>query len=189
MKIFLDVGHGGEDSGANFQGLDEKDVVLDICLACFERLQLFHWVALSRTADVYVPLSNRALEANYWGADLFVSVHCNADPDPDYPDMPEAKGEEIWVYSRDSDGYKVAETIKDHVDSFFQTHPFRGIKESKNLYVLRKTKMPALLVETGFIDSINEHEAFKDLGFKRGIGLALARGILEYDRGQPLKGS
>lgn len=186
MKIFLDPGHGGEDSGASFREMKEKDIVLDICLACLDRLQLFHWVALSRTSDVYIPLSNRAAEANWWGADLFVSVHCNADPDPDYPDMPEAKGEEIWVYPGSQEGHQVAEMIKEHVDSFFKNHPFRGIKENGNLYVLRKTRMPAVLVETGFIDNIDEHEAFKDLRFKRGIGSALARGILNYDKGQTL---
>jgi len=97
--------------------------------------------------------------------------------------MPEGKGEEIWIYPG-SPARKVAETIKEHVDGFFPDHPFRGIKESKNLYVLRETNMPALLIETGFIDNINEHQAFANPLFRRRIGIQLAMGILQYDKGK-----
>ena len=184
MKIALDPGHGGQDSGASFRGLKEKDIVLDICLACMERLQLFHWVALTRTSDIYVPLGNRVQIANWWKADLFVSVHCNADPDSDEPGMPEAKGEEIWIYPGSLTGRHVAEMVKDIIDGFFPTHPFRGIKESENLYVLKHTNMPAILIETGFIDNVNEHGGFQGAVARRGIGLRLARALLDYDKGQ-----
>jgi N-acetylmuramoyl-L-alanine amidase len=184
MKICLDPGHGGEDSGATFRGLKEKNIVLDICLACMERLQLFHWTILSRTSDMYVPLGNRVKLANSWKADLFISIHCNADPDIDEPGMPEAKGEEIWIYPESLTGLHVAQSIKEHVDSFFKEHPFRGIKESRNFFVLRYTEMPALLIETGFIDAISEHGAFQRAVFRRGIGLRLARGLLDYTSGQ-----
>ena len=183
MKIVLDPGHGGEDTGASFRGLKEKDIVLDICLACLERLQLFHWVALTRTSDMYVPLGNRTKMANWWQADLFVSVHCNADPDSDEPGMPEAKGEEIWIYPGSLTGLHVAQTIKEHVDSFFRTHPFRGIKESRHFYVLKHTNMPAILIETGFIDNVYEHGSFQGAVARRRIGLTLARGLLNYDKG------
>jgi N-acetylmuramoyl-L-alanine amidase len=149
MKIILDSGHGGEDSGATFRDLKEKDITFDICLAALERLQLFHWVALARTSDMYVSLADRVKTANWWKADLFVSVHCNADPDSDEPGMPEAKGEEIWIHPSSVTGRHVAQAIKGHVDEFFSKHKFRGIKESKGLYVLHKTQMPAVLIETG----------------------------------------
>ena len=184
MRIVLDPGHGGEDSGATFHGLNEKDIVLDICLACLEKLQLFHWVVLTRTSDLYIPLSDRTKIANWWKADLFVSVHCNADPDSDEPGMPEAKGEEIWVYPGSAMSLHVAQNVKEHVDSFFKDHPFRGIKESAGLFVLNHTKMPAILIETGFIDNINEHGAFQEPLTRRRIGLTLARGLLNYDKGQ-----
>jgi N-acetylmuramoyl-L-alanine amidase len=184
MKICLDPGHGGEDKGALFRGLKEKDIVLDIALSCMEQLQVFHWTALTRTSDRHVSLDKRVTLANWWQANLFVSIHCNADPDPDEPGMPEASGEEIWVYPGSTSGLRVARAIKDHIDSFFPVHPFRGIKESRNLYVLRHTKMPAVLIETGFIDNIGEHKAFQEAAFRRGIGKQLARGLLDYDKGQ-----
>ena len=185
MKICLDPGHGGEDPGAAFRDLKEKDVVLDIALACMEGLQRFHWTALTRTSDLYIPLGNRVQLANSWHADLFVSVHCNADPDIDDHGMPEARGEEIWIYPGSVPGRQAAEAIKQHVDSFFKQHPFRGIKESRNFFVLKYTAMPALLIETGFIDNISEHGAFGRAVFRRGIGLRLARGLLDYANGQP----
>lgn len=183
MKIILDPGHGGDDSGAVFHGLKEKDITLDVCLAAIERLQLFHWTALTRTTDMYVPLDSRTKIANWWKADLFISVHCNADPDSDLPGMPEARGEEIWVHPGSLTGLHVANTIKGHVDEFFPEHKFRGVKESKGLYVLRRTQMPALLIETGFLDNVGEYGAFKGAVNRRRIGLLLARGILNYDKG------
>jgi len=186
MKIVIDPGHGGKDSGAMFRALREADIVLDMALACFSRLQLWHCVALTRTSDVYVPLADRVQIANWWGADLFVSIHTNADPDPDAPGMPEAKGEEIWIYPDSSTGLDVANAIQDHVDSFFPDHHFRGIKESTHMFVLKpeNIKMPALLIETGFIDNINEHTAFVNPLFRRRIGMQLAEGILEYNKGK-----
>ena len=183
MKVVLDPGHGGDDSGAVFRDLKEKDITLDICLAAMERLQLFHWVALTRTFDMYVPLDSRVKIANWWKADLFVSIHCNADPDSDEPGMPEAKGEEIWIYPDSLTGRHVAEAVKSHVDEFFSEHRFRGIKESEGLYVLRRTQMPAILIEVGFIDNVNEHGAFQGAVARRRIGLTLARGLLNYDKG------
>ena len=182
MKLILDPGHGGDDSGAAFRELKEKDITLDICLACLEKLQLYYWVALTRTSDMTVPLSDRVKIANWWKADLFISVHCNADPDIDAPGMPEAKGEEIWIHPHSLTGRDVAEAIKGHVDAFFPDHRFRGIKESKGFYVLRRTQMPAVLIEVGFLDNVSEHGAFQGAVNRRRIGLLLGRGILNYDK-------
>ena len=183
MKILIDPGHGGTDPGATFQDLKEKDIVLDIALACAEKIQLFHWVGLTRTSDMFVSLSARVQIANWWRADLFVSIHCNADPDSDEPGMPEAKGEEIWIYPNSYTGRHAAESIMEHVDSFFPEHPFRGIRETKGLCVIRETNMPAILIETGFIDNISEHGAFQGAVNRRRIGLTLGRGLLDYDKG------
>lgn len=183
MKIILDPGHGGDDLGATFRNLKEKHITLDICLAAMERLQLFHWTALTRTSDMYVALDTRTKVANWWKADLFVSVHCNADPDSDEPGMPEAKGEEIWIHSGSLTGRHIADAVKDHVDEFFPNHKFRGIKESESFYVLRRTEMPALLIETGFMDNVSEHGAFRRAVNRRRIGILLAQGLLNYDKG------
>jgi len=181
MKIVIDPGHGGKDQGAMFRALREADIVMDIALACFSRLQFLHWTVLTRVSDMYVSLADRVQIANSWKADLFVSIHTNADMDSDEPCMPEGKGEEIWIYPG-SPARKVAETIKEHVDGFFPDHPFRGIKESSSLYVLKpeNIKMPTLLIETGFIDNLTEHKAFQSQETRRRIGRMLGRGLLDY---------
>jgi len=112
-----------------------------------------------------------------------IAVHnCNADPDEDFPDMPEASGEEIWVYSKESKGYALAQSIEKYLKNIFPKSPYRGIKESKSLYVLRETAMPACLVECGFIDAVKRG----DLSYlisgegQTEIAVAIADGITDY---------
>src|SRR5690625_1701616 len=89
-KIFLDPGHGGNDSGAVGNGLQEKNVVLDIA----KRTQKYlndnftgHQIILSRTNDKTLSLSQRTNMANSWGADIFVSIHINAGGGTGYEDF------------------------------------------------------------------------------------------------------
>jgi N-acetylmuramoyl-L-alanine amidase len=81
MKLYLDPGHGGSDPGAGGHGLKEKDIALDIALkirsiltTLYENIQ----VKMSRTGDTTKGLSERTNEANAWGADFYLSIHCNA---------------------------------------------------------------------------------------------------------------
>ena len=180
MKIFLDPGHGGDDLGATFEDLNEKDIVLDVCRSAQNILQYRHWVAMSRNTDINIPLSSRCELANKWGADIFLSVHCNADPDPDLPGMPEANGEEIWIYPGSSSALILAKSIKNYVDDFFPLHGFRGIKEAP-FFVLRETKMPAVLIEIGFIDHFNTAHALKKDYIKVRVGRLIARGVRKYE--------
>jgi N-acetylmuramoyl-L-alanine amidase len=80
QKIMVDPGHGGRDVGAlGLTGLVEKDVDLKLARILAERLRSKGYeVALTRSTDVFIPLSERSQMANGWGADLFVSVHCNS---------------------------------------------------------------------------------------------------------------
>lgn len=79
-KIMVDPGHGGRDVGAlGLTGLLEKDVNLELAKVLADRLRSEGYdVALTRSTDVFIPLSERSQMANQWGADLFVSVHCNS---------------------------------------------------------------------------------------------------------------
>lgn len=84
-RVVLDPGHGGEDPGAiGARGLREKDVVLDVAhrAAPLIARELGISALLTRDADVFVPLDERVARANAFGADLFVSIHCNASEDP-----------------------------------------------------------------------------------------------------------
>ena len=93
-KIFLDAGHGGANPGAiGINGLREADVTLDVVLRLGRILRSRGYdVMYSRTEDVTVTLSERAAMANNWGADYFVSVHGNSNPDP------EAKGTSTYYF-------------------------------------------------------------------------------------------
>lgn len=153
MKIFIDPGHGGKDSGATSRGYLEKDLALAISKKLGIVLDdLGHEVRFTRLDDTFVGLTKRCDMANRHGADLFVSIHLNADPDDDSAGTREAKGSEIWCYPGAKRSRAVAESIAREIRSRFPDEPFRGIKED-DLAVCRMTEMPAVLIEVGFIDN------------------------------------
>lgn len=183
MKILLDPGHGGRDTGASFRDLYEKNVVLAICKIAQQRLCWDFWTNLSRRDDTFLSINERWVLANKWGADLLISVHCNADPDEDLPNMPEARGEEIWICLGSKRSRKLAESLTENVDYFFPGNKFRGIKETTHLGVLRWSMMPAALVEIGFIDNVETNKELGDEIVRNRIGRLLAAGIGNYAKG------
>lgn len=163
MKICLDPGHGGADSGAVFRNLLEKDINLSVAVMARQRLVEYGYeVVLTRVDDYTRSLGKRCLIANMEDAELFVSIHCNADLDTDEPGMPEAKGEEIWYFARSKMGKRFAETLSEFVNLIFPEEPFRGAKPSDGFYVLKYTWMPAILIEMGFIDRSSSAETFSN---------------------------
>lgn len=167
----IDAGHGGRDWGAAYAGRLEKIETLDIAHELNYNLDTVCDTVLTRLEDEYVSLAERAAIANRLGADIFVSIHVNADPDNDDPDDPVAKGEEIWIYEGSATGRKLAEHIQKYVNTYASVN--RGIKETSSLAVLRLTQMPAVLVEVGFIDD-------PDFIVGPQIAAAIAHGIKEY---------
>jgi len=150
--IVIDPGHGGKDPGAVYAGYKEKDIVLPIALYLGGFLSYIPAetnlkvnCVYTRTADVYVPLRDRVFIANSVKADAFISIHVNASPKHN------ARGEEIWIYPKSTESAKLADSIAIFIDEIVPDK-FRGIKEG-NFYVLRRTKMPAVLIEVGFIDN------------------------------------
>lgn len=169
--VCIDAGHGGHDWGAAWNGHLEKHETLDIAHELNYCLDVICHTVMTREKDEYLTLAERAKLANALEADIFVSIHVNADPDDDSPGDPIARGEEIWIYEGSVAGRKLAEYIQKYVHLFASVN--RGIKETSSLAVLRLTKMPAVLVEVGFID---------DPEFMVGpqIAAAIANGIREY---------
>ncbi len=181
MKIFIDPGHGGRDPGATFGSLLEKEIVLRVALETTRLLVLAgHYVVMSRLADRFVALSQRAYQANLTKADIFVSIHTNADPDEDQPEMPEAKGSEIWIYPGSVVGLRLARCVADQVPIFFTGRRFRGIKEAR-FTVLKKTAMPAVLLELAFIDT-EESSKLLDPVIQQKIAETIVAGIESYAR-------
>lgn len=170
-KIALDAGHGGSDPGAVYKGRQEKEDTLDLTLAVGDMLKKNGIdVYYTRTTDEYETPFKKATDANNSGADLFVSIHRNSSENPN-----QYSGVETLVYSDTGLKAEVARNINNQLeDAGFKN---LGVDERKNLVVLKRTKMPAVLVEAGFINNDKDNYLF-DEEFDS-IAQAIADGILE----------
>ena len=182
IKVYIDQGHNPSppNSGAEGNGYREKDITYEvgIRLAQLLRENGNFDVRLSRpTRQTQLGTSNasslsaRVNEANGWGADYFVSIHTNASVSP------KANGTEVLVYSRNSASYNLAEDILRELTEI-TGFDNRGVKLRPGLYVLRKTNMPAVLVELGFIS--NAYEANFMANNPQLFAQGIYQGILDY---------
>ena len=182
IKIYIDQGHNpvNPNAGAEGNGLREQDLVYTIGQELADRLRADpdYEVRLSRpTRDTQLGTSNatslsaRVNEANRWGADYFISLHTNAASNSS------ASGSEAYVYSRGTRAINFAEDILDNLTDITGLRD-RGVQARPGLYVLRKTRMPATLVELGFITNPGDAALMRDDPglFAEGI----YRGIKEY---------
>lgn len=178
FKIFLDPGHGGSDPGAQANGLNEKDVVLDIALKTKEVLDNEYAgveTKLSRSTDTFVELEDRAKMANDWGADYFTSFHLNSFDGT-------ASGFESYIYNGAvSDETKTRQLhIHTYLGDRLEVND-RGRKQA-NFSVLRNTAMPALLLEYLFIDNPEENALLKKQSYRDYLGTLTADAIADtYD--------
>lgn len=155
-KLVIDLGHGGSDPGAVGQNkTNEADVVLAIGKALNELLKGYELdVKFTRLTNKYISLSERSKVANDFKADYFLSIHINSAKDKS------VRGIEVWQYSnRDSKLNTFSSGLCEDISKIFNVRN-RGIKLSKELSVLKHTKMPSCLVEVDFISNI---EAESDL--------------------------
>lgn len=169
VSIVIDAGHGGFDGGAAYQGRREKDEVLRLALAVGEILQQEGFqVFYTRTTDEYASPYEKAQIANETGADYFVSLHRNSSPNPNT-----YNGVQTLVYQEN----QVVNDIANAINSELAEVGFQnlGIDERPGLVVLRRTQMPAVLVEVGFINSDIDNKIF-DQNFDE-IAKAIADGI------------
>lgn len=170
-SIMLDAGHGGSDPGAVYNGRQEKDDTLRLVLAIGEILQNNDIdVEYTRTTDVYETPYQKAMEANEAGVDFFVSIHRNSSPMPN-----QYFGVESLVYDLSGIKYEMAQNINAQLETVGFVN--LGVKARPNLVVLRRTRMPAVLVEVGFINSDTDNILF-DNNFDA-IAQAIADGILD----------
>ncbi len=181
-KIYIDQGHNpvNPNAGAEGNGLREQDIVYRIGIELAELLRANGGfdVRLSRpTPSSQIGTSNssslaaRVNEANSWGADYFISLHTNAS------DNPSASGSEAFAYSRPSVAFELGEDILDGLNEATGLRD-RGMFVRPGLYVLRKTAMPAVLVELGFIS--NPRDAALMNGSPRLFAEGIYRGILDF---------
>lgn len=170
-SIMLDAGHGGRDPGAVYNGRQEKDDALRLTLTVGEILQNNGLdVEYTRTTDIYQSPYEKAAEANNAGVDYFVSIHRNSFPTDNV-----VSGVESLVYDLSGIKLEMAENINEQLEAVGFVN--LGVQPRPNLVVLRQTRMPAVLVEVGFINSNTDNVLFNE-NFKD-IAQAIAAGILD----------
>lgn len=176
VTVALDAGHGGYDGGAVYEGRREKDDNLALTLAVGEILQNAGVnVVFTRTEDVYDSPVRKAQIANESGADYFISFHRNSSPmDNQY------SGVETLLYDESGIKAEMAEAINAELAEV----GFRdlGLNIRRDLAVLRRTQMPALLVEVGFINT-DADNALLDARFND-VAQAIANGVLQTVSGE-----
>ncbi|HEY8342256.1 MAG TPA: N-acetylmuramoyl-L-alanine amidase [Calditerricola sp.] len=172
-RVVIDPGHGGKDPGAVGLGLQEKEVVLHLAQHVRRELGAYEVdVLLTREADERVSLEERVRMANRVNADLFVSLHCNAGG---------GQGFESYVHPAAPERTRVIrDVLHFRVMAFLAPYGIRdrGRKEA-NFFVLRETKMPAVLLETLFLDHPREHALLRDEAFRKELAQAIAAGIAQ----------
>ena len=181
-KIYIDQGHNptSPNTGAEGNGLREQDITYRVGqeLATLLRQSGNYEVRLSRpTPTTKLGTTNagslraRVDDANSWGADYFISIHTNAS------EARSASGVEAFAYSRGTRAFNLGEDIVDNLAEATGLSN-RGMKVRPGLYVLKRTNMPAVLVEIGFITNPRDAALMRDNPqlFARGI----YNGIVEY---------
>jgi N-acetylmuramoyl-L-alanine amidase len=177
MKVVLDPGHGGDDRGGQSLGRPEKETVL-VCQDFIWKVlaEMGHTVIPTRVKDEFIPLAERAHLANQEGADCFVSLHANAG-------SPRAKGP--WtIYAKGSvRGKALAQAIQTPLAKmaggssaavYSDQTPWVG---GRRLAVLNQTRMPAALVELGFMTHPIESRLLDSDLYIEKLARAIAVGI------------
>lgn len=180
--IILDPGHGGYDNGAVYFGRMEKYDNLDLALAVGEILDSNGVnVLFTRTEDIYVSPLERAYMANMVPADYFVSLHRNSSPTPNT-----YSGVQTLVYSMDDPSAILAENINRELAEVGFTD--LGTAVRTDLAVLRRTDMPAVLAEVGFINTDSDNtlfdERFDDIAFAIATAIMDTLGTPETGAGE-----
>lgn len=171
--VYLDPGHGGSDPGTSGNGVIEKELVLKIALEAKRQLENAGVrVIMSRESDVYVSLKERSQGANAANPDIFISVHANSSLSPS------AYGIESF-YMKDID-YKLAQDVQRRLMEYISTAD-RGVKY-EDFHVIRETKMPATLVEVGFVSNPNEANKLKQPYTQNALAEAITNGAVDYLR-------
>ena len=171
--VVVDPGHGGPDPGAiGIGGLRETDIVLPIAQQVATLLeQQGIQAVLTRKGEYDLDLPPRVAMAQRMNANLFVSIHANAIS----LSRPDVNGLETYYYSN---GQRLARTIHNSILQSMDIRD-RGVRTAR-FYVLRKTSMPSVLVEVGFVTGREDSAKLSDPAYRSQMAQAIARGILQY---------
>jgi N-acetylmuramoyl-L-alanine amidase len=175
VVVIVDPGHGGKDSGAiGIGGTREKDIVLPIGRKLAQILeQNGVQVLLTRSSDYFVTLPGRVDMAERAGADVFVSIHANSAG----LDRPDVNGLETYYYDT---GLSLARIVHSSILRSVNVKD-RGVRKAR-FYVLRKSSMPSILVETGYMTGRQDIARLRSTWYQNQMAEAIANGILQFLR-------
>lgn len=177
VKLYIDAGHGGADGGASSNGLLEKNITLSLAKKIEALLKKDYEdveIMQTRTTDVFLELDERTNKANRWGADCFLSLHCNSATSST------AKGFETFVYLNPEPRTQAFQNVM-HSEIIRQLSGVvnRGSKTA-NFHVLRESNMIALLSENLFLSNPSDATRLKSDEFLDKIALGHVNGLAKF---------
>lgn len=182
IRIYIDQGHNpsGPNTGAAGNGLLEQDITytVGIYLASLLSQDSRFQVQVSRSTPEEIlgtsnasSLAARVNAANTWPADYFISIHCNANVNP------AINGTEVYVYEQYSESYWLAQYVLGGIVARMGTKD-NGIRVNSSLYVLRRTQMPAILVELAYLTNASDARLLESDPY--GFAVGIYNGLLAY---------
>lgn len=175
--VVIDAGHGGNDPGAQYPGIDEKDLNLDVARLLRNELQRQGYsVEMTRATDVFIPLEDRTSFARRLRADIFVAIHANAARDG------MVSGTEIYFPEGGGRRVESSRRLGDSINRRLQPEaigPDRGVKPAY-FTVLRTSSCPAVLVEVGFLSHRSSRVLLGTDSYRRDVAHGIALGIDDY---------
>ena len=182
IRIYIDQGHNpsGFNTGAEGNGLREQDITYQVgaYLADILASDYRFDVRTSRTSPTQIlgtsnstSLKVRVDEANSWPADYFISIHCNAS------ESPALNGSEVYIYQKYTQAYYLAEAVLKEIVRRVGTRD-NLVRVNSSLYVLKKTTMPAILVELGYVTNYEDSIKLRNDQYQFAYGIYV--GLLNY---------
>lgn len=182
--IYLDAGHGGKDVGATYAGIYEKDINLEICLKLEESLtKLGAIVYQTRYGDydLSVPntinrkrsdLSRRSNIINKSKADIFISIHLNAEETGRY------RGPQAFYNDNNKQNKELAILFQKQLNK--DLYGKRKYKKNNNLYLQKRIKIPGVLIEAGFLSNSNDRYLLKKDYYQKKIVNSIVKVLIYY---------
>lgn len=191
-NLIIDAGHGGEDGGAVVGDVLEKEINLDISNDTADLLKLFGFdVSMTRKSDdaltnegedvkqrKYNDMKMRLDMYNSSADNVIISIHQNKFSSAS------SHGAQVFYSPNNENSLRLAESMRNSVVSMIQPNNERECKKAgKEIYLLKNTNNPAVIVECGFISNQNERKLLLDKSYQKNMALAVATGFLDYYHG------
>ena len=173
--IIIDAGHGGTDPGSVKQGIQEKDINLQIALQLQKRLEAKGYkVVMTRDDDTAISLKNRAKLANQAKGDLLISIHQNSFRDASVHGI-----EVFYTPGKETYDDRLANCIQEALISYTQAKD-RHVREITNLLIIRESNMSACLIESAYLSNDTERELIQTKGYQDKVVTGIMEGIENF---------